>query len=1150
MAASNAGTIELIAIQFASVLTALKEKLDSGNARTVFGEMGVQFPPDLDSNSEFNTALAALITKINELPELTGDLVSAIKAEDYGKVTTKSLNVIANLKNSIEKFSEISSAIETYANSKPGAEKTLFMQFAAELPEKLLSYALISELEEKTPVVAQTLEFFDIIKSTDKNVGSTDPLKPPYTEKLLNPGRVGSVLSKPDDLLKELYSWGDHSFDEKELLEKINNVLIAGNLPAILDDSIDPPVLDMILLEILPERIPDKPDGLILKLADSFNQTFNVDGEGWDLELSSSITAPTNTRVLIEPGGNLTFTPPTASEIEGETKLTLGISSPTSNEPYIVVGKANSSRLEFQKITIGLGSNFIWDDSSNTSKGVFQANMGIEKLNIVLSTEGADGFIAKVLPLNSEAEFDLDMGYSSDTGLYIKGSAAIEIQLPLHLSLGPVQIPALLLALKLKDEEFPLELGANFKFDFGPLNVVVENMGMSATFSFPEPKGNLGPLQLDLGFKPPKGVGLAIDAGVVKGGGFLYFDYEKEEYGGAMELTFSDFLSLKAIGVIAPKMPDGSSGFSMLIIITAEFTIQLGMGFVFLGAGGLLGLHRSAKLTPLAEGVRSGATANILFPENVVENAPKIISDIKIFFPILQNYFLIGPMVKLGWGQPPLISIALGIIIEIRTDEGGSLERIAILGTLKCILPEEKSALLVLQVNFIGAVDFTKKSGFFFASIFESRVLFITIEGEMGLLVAWGDDPDFLVSVGGFHPRFNPPPLPFPVPKRVSLNILNESWGKIRVQGYFAVTTNTVQFGTKMELYFGFSEFKIEGHLAFDALFQFNPFYFIIDISGKVSLKVFGVDSFSISLKFTLEGTSPWRAKGYGKIKILFFSFKARFDETWGESKNTSLPPIEIIPILRAELNELQNWQSIAPKSNQLLVTLRDLPKPEEGTPAGLTLHPVGTLRVSQRRIPLRIKLDKIGSQKPADAGKLDFEPSGAFKLLKTHRESFARAQFQDMKDSKKLSSPSFEKEVGGLDLSVSGDQMRFGNITVRHVRYELHTIDTAYKRFTKRFFSMLQILFVKFLGNNAAGKSQLSHKVQKEFKPFDDKIEVLPGAYTVALTRDNKPLSAEAVNFTSMAGADQYISEILANDPNMADAIHTIPNNEVNHAA
>ena len=67
----------------------------------------------------------------------------------------------------------------------------------------------------------------------------------------------------------------------------------------------------------------------------------------------------------------------------------------------------------------------------------------------------------------------------------------------------------------------------------------------------------------------------------------------------------------------------------------------------------------------------------------------------------------------------------------------------------------------------------------------------MTIGGEMGLLIAWGDNANFLLSVGGFHPKFTPPPMPFPSPQRVSISILNESFARIRVDGYFAVTSNT-----------------------------------------------------------------------------------------------------------------------------------------------------------------------------------------------------------------------------------------------------------------------------------------------------------------------------------------------------------------------
>ena len=64
-------------------------------------------------------------------------------------------------------------------------------------------------------------------------------------------------------------------------------------------------------------------------------------------------------------------------------------------------------------------------------------------------------------------------------------------------------------------------------------------------------------------------MGLAVDAGIVTGGGYLYFDFDRGEYAGVLELSIAEVVSVKAIGLITTRMPDGSKGFSLLIIITA-----------------------------------------------------------------------------------------------------------------------------------------------------------------------------------------------------------------------------------------------------------------------------------------------------------------------------------------------------------------------------------------------------------------------------------------------------------------------------------------------------------------------------------------------------------------------------------------------------
>ena len=121
------------------------------------------------------------------------------------------------------------------------------------------------------------------------------------------------------------------------------------------------------------------------------------------------------------------------------------------------------------------------------------------------------------------------------------------------------------------------------------------------------------------GFKPPTGVGLAIDAAIVRGGGFLSFDSDKGQYSGAMFLEFemAEKISVKAIGLLTTRMPDGSKGYSLVVIIFAEgFTpIQLGLGFALTGIGGLLAINRTFDEEALRAGLKNHTLDSVMFPQ-------------------------------------------------------------------------------------------------------------------------------------------------------------------------------------------------------------------------------------------------------------------------------------------------------------------------------------------------------------------------------------------------------------------------------------------------------------------------------------------------------------------------------------------------------
>ncbi|HEX8494997.1 MAG TPA: DUF6603 domain-containing protein [Pyrinomonadaceae bacterium] len=1042
--------------------------------------------------------------------------------------------------------------------------------FRNEFPPQLTEYLIVEYMLKQQARWGYLLMALGIIRLESRPAQGA---RPAHLRRIFAFSDFANLLQNPLAFFKNSYQWGQSGFAGERLYQSLFGLFDASPLHVreqlldaqtlnqlnsgallpqqaleaslrlvLIEDSLDPSLFGAgVGLFLLPETAADKPGFALLPYASAgFTEEIEI-SEDITLGFEGGIDLTGGAGILVRPNRDVEFKLGFASGAPGAASGNLGVILRLGQPgtPIVIVGTPGASRLEFGGISVEGGTRF-------SGEGKFEVFTEFElkagKIVIKPSAEERDGFLSKLLPGDGlEIKFDLVVGFSTTQGLYFGGSGGLELSLPAHIQLGPVEIESAMLAVRVKDGGIPVELTATIKGDLSVLKAVVENIGMTATFTFPgDGKGNLGPVNLGLGFRPPNGVGLLVDAGVIKGGGYLYLDFAKGEYAGALELTFSGFLSLKAIGIINTKLPGGQPGFSLLIIITAEFSpgFQLGYGFTLLGVGGLLGLNRGMSLEPLVQGVRTGAVNSILFPTNVIENAPRIISDLRTIFPPDEGTFLIGPMAKLGWGTPTLINLSLGIIIEIPGN-------IVILGRLRLNLPAEEAPLIVIQVTFIGAIEFDKRRIWFFASLYESRMLFLTLDGDMGLLMDFSDTPNFVLSVGGFHPRYQAPALPFPSPTRITVSIINESFARIRFESYFAVTSNSVQFGTRSEMFFGFDSLNVEGYTTFDALFQFSPFHFIVEISTGFSVKVFGLGLFGVHLRGSLEGPEPWRIRGSASISLLFFDIDVDVDVTFGDRSNDTLPPIDVMPIITGEFNKNENWQATLPPSGQLLVSLRDL-----GEQAALILHPVGTLRISQRAVPINLKIDKIGNQKVSDINQLALGvQTNGLTLKETRREFFARAQYQEMDDAQKLSKPSFERLDSGVEIAAESKQWATGPASQRNVRYETIIIDTLFERFRIRFFKFWGGLFAHFSAGAAVSKSPLSLASERQLQPFAAKVAIAGDHYAVAWAADNKTYTTTSV-FLSHAEAEQHLNEAISKNPALAETIHVIPTMEVNQAA
>lgn len=1138
--AGNAGTLELLALELARALQPLGQRLSGASAEDFIAELGLRLPAGMIGQVQVTSAFGATGAASASLGPLVVELDQAIAENAAAQIARLGKSLITALNWVIDGTSQLGAALSGAAATLPGLtlqQRAEIQAFAAELPRRLLAAAVVEHVRGKWPTAVPTLALLGLIDDEVDPGDPDNPLRPPSLRRAVHLDRVFDLLLDPAGFLGKVFGFGQPTFDPTELFRRVAAFLAVADLPAVLIAAPGlAPILEAYLFRLGLD--PADPRALTVRLrtqaTEDYTRSYKLPAP-WSFELGAF--------ARFEEGLEGTVTPPlevSLRALEGALALRLSalLAAERPGSTMTLLGQAGGSRLEARRFAARLALDGAVDPASGTVTGepVAEVELAGGRLDIDLSA--ADGFLTSLIGDGRlEAGFDLPMLLDASRGLRFRGSDGLEAQLPVHVELGALEVRAVYLAAHLDGPGVAMELSAGLRAQLGPVQATVERLGILAELGFPPDGGNLGPAELQFAFKPPDGIGLRLEAGPVAGGGFLGFDPDRGEYAGELELEFAHSLTLKGIGLISTRAPDGTAGFSLLVILTGEFPgggLQLGFGFRLLAVGGLIGLNRTMRLDALVEGVRSGALESIMFPRDVVANAPRIISDLQAFFPAEEGRLLIGPMAKLGWGTPTLISLSVAVIVEVPGN-------IAAAGLLRVALPDPEAAIVVLQANFVAVIEPDRQRLYFFGAMFDSRVLTTTIDGEMGVLAAWGDEPNLVLTVGGFNPGYTPPPLPFPNPNRVAINLLNEPNARMRVLGYFAITSNTVQFGAHAEMYFRFSEFSVEGHVGFDALFRFSPFEFQIEVSASLALKAFGVGVFSVRLRFRLEGPTPWHARGRGSISVWFFEISADFDFTWGEERDITPPQVDVLPLLAAELAKPEGWQTQAPADGAPLVTLRQLAATEDD----LVLHPLGTLSVRQRAVPLDLRLDKVGAQQPRDANRFTVTvPNGPLAKRGDLDELFALAQFQEMDDAEKLSRRPFERQHGGLELEVDGAAMASSRVVRRSARYERIILDTDDRHSASSFSPYPTSLFSHLLDGDAASRSPLSRHQAALRQPFSDTIRTGEDRYTVARTLDNR---AAAPKFEgSEAAARQELAARLAAKPQFTGLLHVIPSAEL----
>jgi Family of unknown function (DUF6603) len=893
--------------------------------------------------------------------------------------------------------------------------------FKTEFPGQVVDDLLVGYLLDNAPIWGEILRAIGMIRVESV---SASPGRLPFERRTFDREKLVDFAADPLQTLEETYRWGSSDFRSDEVLQRVTGLALALELPV--GDAFPS------------SRVLGHLNADALRDGDTYNSGTNVilveRGSGPSrvtfglgfFPVPETATARPGIALLPNATGSVSdpidLAADTAVTIEGDATVELAVVIRPGQPASLLSGAGLGCSYRFApgRTTTILGSDTgtrlqlagaAGTLSIATLDGEVEvvASLDTIDLTLVIASAEADGFSASTLSAREVVvPFPFGLRWSSRTGLALNGGSGLVAEVPLNVALGPVQLEAVRVAARGDHRggapRARLEVGALLAGSLGPVELELDGAGLEVALVLAP--GNLGPIDLAVGFKAPTGVGLRVDGGLVSGGGFASFDATRGRYAGALELDLLG-VSAAAFAIVDTRLPGERRGFSLAAVIAAQFPrVPLGLGFSLDGIGGLLAVNRGIDVDALRAAVRGAGMDDVFFPADPVAHAGRLLGDLAAFFPTASGRHVLGPAAKIGWGTPEVLTSTIALLVEVP-----SPVRVVLLGQARLGLPELDRPFVDLRVDVLGVVDLARCSLAVDAALHDSKLAGYALTGDMALRLAWGDRPEFLFSVGGFHPHFTPPPG-FPTLRRLALTAGDNP--QLRMDCYLALTSNTAQVGAHADLTASGGGFDIQAHVGFDALFEFAPFHFEVEIAANASIAWHGHHLLGVGLDFLLTGPHPWHAKGDATFSVLWWDVSVGFDTTWGDATPEPLPAApDVAKALTDALGRPEAWAGELPAGEPPWVVF------DPGGADVTLVHPFAALVVHQRAVPLDYDITQFGNIPLAESRR--FAIAKKVKVGATEAvgapvsDAFAPGQFTRLSADQELSAPSFEPFHSGV---------------------------------------------------------------------------------------------------------------------------------------
>jgi hypothetical protein len=454
---------------------------------------------------------------------------------------------------------------------------------------------------------------------------------------------------------------------------------------------------------------------------------------------------------------------------------------------------------------------------------------------------------------------------------------------PAQKSFGPINLTKL--GINWDNPNLQLDLDVDGGVTVGPLQIDLDNLQVRIPVETP-----LDPSKYGLGLD---GLAVSLDAGsVALSGGLMH---SGDQYIGEATITAGTF-TIAAVGAFG-RTTDGATS----LFVYGFLNTPLGgpPAFYVTGVAAGFGYNRQLIMPPQDQVSKFPLVAMALngsgsSPGSVLQN---LIDQNCVPSMRGENWVAIG----INWTSFEVIKTTAMLAVQF----GKELE-IDILGVTTLILGAGSSPYVNLVLDIEATIKPAEGTALITGILDNSSYVIdpsCHVTGGFAFGSWYGDNEhsgDFVLTVGGYHPSFYPPPW-YPQVPRVGLNWNYSSNIVIAGDAYFALTPIAAMAGCGIDVTYSAGDLRAWLTAKADALIQWKPFFYDFDISISVGVS-YKLDLLVTSVTLEVElgaGFEIWGPQTGGNVYIDWYIIS--FSIPFGADKN---PPT---------LNEWKEFVALLP---------------------------------------------------------------------------------------------------------------------------------------------------------------------------------------------------------------------------------------------